>query len=128
MIFLKPLLSTYNITDEGRALSVKLLVFHSIATVIIYPLSFLLPSAFRAAGDAKFSMIFSMVSMWCIRVAFAYVLALDTVSVFGLFSFSGLGLGIWGVWIAMVGDWLLRAAAYTVRYLSGRWLKVKKLI
>lgn len=125
MVCLKPLLSTYNITDEGIKLAIRLLIFHSIVVIIIYPLSFMLPSVFRAAGDVRFSMILSMLSMWCIRVAIAYVLALEKVSVFGLFSFPGLGLGIWGVWIAMSGDWLLRASAYTVRYFSGKWLKIK---
>jgi Na+-driven multidrug efflux pump len=124
MIFLKPLLSTYNITDEGIALAIKLLVFHSIVAIIIYPLGFMLPTTFRAAGDARFSMVVSMISMWCIRVATAYVLALKTVSVFGLFTISGFGLGVWGVWIAMSGDWLLRASVYAVRYFSGRWLSV----
>ncbi len=128
LIFQKSLVATYNITDEGRALAIRLLIFHSIVAALIYPLGFLLPSTFRAAGDARFSMIFSMISMWCIRVVCAYFLALESVSVFGLFTVSGLGLGIWGVWIAMFGDWLLRSVAYAVRYFSGRWLKVKKLL
>ena len=127
MIFLKPLLSTYNITDEGIALATKLIIFHSISAILIYPLAFLLPNTFRAAGDARFSMVISMISMWCIRVASAYVLVFETVSVFGLFKFQGLGLGIWGVWIAMIGDWGLRAMVYAIRYFSGRWIKKKEL-
>lgn len=127
-IFIKPLISTYNISDEGISLAIKLLVFHSIVAVLIYPFGFLMPSTFRAAGDARFSMIFSMISMWCIRVACAYVLALDTVSVFGWFTIPGLGLGIWGVWIAMAGDWLMRAIVYAIRYFSGKWLRMKKLM
>jgi Na+-driven multidrug efflux pump len=116
-------LSTYDITDKGLELAMQLLIFHAIVAIVIYPPSFLLPAVFRAAGDVRFSMVFSMLSMWCIRVACAYVLALETLSVFGLFSFSGFGLGIWGVWIAMAGDWLLRAVAYAVRYFRGKWLK-----
>lgn len=128
MIFVKPLISMYNITETGMLLSVRLLILHSIVAALIYPLGFLLPSTFRAAGDAKFSMFVSMISMWCVRVALAYVLALETVSVFGLFSFSGLGLGIWGVWIAMFGDWLIRAVLYAIRYFSGKWLKTGRLL
>ena len=82
---------------------------------------------FRAAGDSRFSMIVSMIAMWGLRVGAAYVLALETVSVFGWFSFSGLGLGIWGVWIAMFGDWTVRASVYAVRYFSGKWLNVRKI-
>ena len=115
-------LSTYNITDDGKTLATKLLIFHSIVAVIIYPLGFLMPTTFRAAGDSRFSMVVSMLTMWCIRVASAYVFALETVSVFGLFTIPGLGLGIWVVWIAMMGDWLARATVYAIRYFSGKWI------
>lgn len=127
MIFMKPLLSTYNITDVGKELATKLIIIHSIVAVFIYPIGFLSPTIFRAAGDSRFSMIVSMIAMWGLRVGAAYVLALETVSVFGWFSFSGFGLGIWGVWIAMFGDWTLRAIIYAIRYFSGKWLNVKKI-
>jgi Na+-driven multidrug efflux pump len=68
-------------------------------------------------------MVVSIISMWIFRVALGYLLALDTVSVFGLFSFGGLGLGVMGVWIAMTVDWAVRAIFFAIRWLSGRWLK-----
>ena len=123
MIFIRPIISTYQITEAGIELAIELLIFHSIVAMIFYPLSFLLPHIFRAAGDARFSMFFSMTTMWCIRVAAAYVLVLDTVSVLKLFTFPGLGLGIWGVWLAMSGDWLARATVYGIRFFRGKWLK-----
>jgi Na+-driven multidrug efflux pump len=61
--------------------------------------------------------------MWVFRVAFAYVLSLDVVSLFGgLISFEGLGLGVMGVWVAMTIDWLFRLVMFLWRFLSGRWL------
>ena len=91
----------------------------------MWPIGFMLPSAFRAAGDVRFPLIVSMITMWVFRVAGSYVLALDTVSVFGLFSFKGLGMGVMGVWVAMSIDWVFRAALFFIRYLSGRWLLQK---
>ena len=128
LLFTEPLMATYNLSEEGTKLAIQLIIFHSVVAAVIYPFGFLLPSVFRAAADVRFTLVVSMVSMWALRVALAYVLALETVSVFGLFSFSGFGLGIWGVWFAMIGDWLLRALLYAIRYLTGKWLKVRQLI
>jgi Na+-driven multidrug efflux pump len=73
-------------------------------------------------------MVVSVVSMWLFRVAFAYVLAQDTVSVFNLFSFPGFGMGVIGVWIAMFADWIVRTLFFLWRFLSGKWLtKAQKI-
>lgn len=123
LIFLNPLVSTYGLSEQSASLSKQLIIYHSIFAAAIWPIGFMLPSAFRAARDVRFSMIVSMISMWTFRVASGYVMALETVSVFGLFSFPGLGLGIMGVWIAMTVDWVFRVSFYLYRYLSNKWLK-----
>ena len=123
LIFLNPLVSTYGLSETSGLLSKQLIIYHSIFAAAIWPIGFMLPSAFRAASDVRFPMIVSMFSMWAFRVASGYVLALETVSVFGLFSFPRLGLGIIGVWIAMTIDWVFRVSLYLYRYLSNKWLK-----
>jgi len=95
---------------------------------LIYPLGFFYPSVFRAASDVRFCLVVSVLSMWLVRIAFAYVLALDTVSVMGWFSFPGFGMGVWGVWLAMMLDWVVRAVLYTVRFVTDKWLRVGKKI
>ena len=45
-----------------------------------------------------------------------------------LFEFSGFGMGIMGVWIAMIIDWIFRTTLYIIRYFTGRWLKGKKKV
>ena len=106
----------------------QLIILHLIFGLFVYPFGTLPPAFFHAAADVRFTMIVSMLSMWGLRVVFAYILALETVSVFGLFTISGFGLGVWGVWIAMMADWTVKAIAYMIRYLTGRWLKVKQLV
>jgi len=128
VIFLRPLLSTYDVSQTAKDFAYDLVISHSIVVALIYPIGFLLPAIFRAAGDVKTPLYVSTISMWAIRIAFAYVLALPTVSVFGLFSFPGLGMGMWGVWIAMMLDWIVRALLYFIRFVSGRWLRAKKNI
>jgi Na+-driven multidrug efflux pump len=74
-----------------------------------WPLSFALPNALRAAGDAKFVMIAATISMWTVRVALAYFLVYVV------------GVGPLGVWLAMAGDFLVRGTTYSIRWIRGRW-------
>ena len=118
-----PLLALFGLTPESTELARTLLIYHSAISIVLWPTAFCLPPAFRAANDVTFSMVVSTFSMWFFRVAVAYVLALETVSVFGLFAFPGAGLGLMGVWYAMAADWIFRVVLFLWRLVSGRWLK-----
>ncbi len=122
LLFLNPIVDVYSLSDGSAKLAKQMLLLHSVFAATIWPVGFMLPSAFRAAGNVRFPMVVSMLSMWIFRVAGAYVCALETVSVFGLFSFPGLGMGIWGVWLAMIIDWVFRFAVYLIHYLRNKWL------
>jgi putative MATE family efflux protein len=127
LIFIRPLMSAYGVSEDAVELTIKLVLYHSIMAAAIYPLGFLLPTTFRAASDVKFTMFVSMISMWVLRVALAYFLALESVTLFNAITLPGLGMGIMGVWVAMFLDWILRSTLYLIRYLRGRWLKSKLL-
>ncbi len=89
----------------------------AVGNVLMWPLAFTLPNALRAAGDALFTMVLSLISMFLCRVALSY-----------LFGCSwGLGLGLAGVWMAMVADWVMRAVFFVVRFQQGRWAKINVL-
>ena len=122
LIFINPLMKAYGISPDAVDLTVELVLYHSLVAAVIYPLGFLLPSTFRAASDVRFTLFVSMISMWVLRVALAYVLALDTVTVFKTISFQGFGMGIKGVWLAMFCDWIFRATWYIIRFIKGTWL------
>lgn len=124
-----PLLGLYHLSGTAFDSARMLLFYHSAVSILIWPVAFGLPSSFRAANDVHFPMAVSIFSMWFFRVALAYVLAQDVVSVLGLWSFRGFGLGIMGVWIAMTIDWVFRTVLFAWRYWSGKWLtKYKKEI
>jgi Na+-driven multidrug efflux pump len=55
-------------------------MLHGIAAIVLTPVSFALPNAFRAAGDVKFPMWVSILSMLIFRIGSGYVFAY----VFGL--------------------------------------------
>lgn len=122
-VFATPLLSLYGLSGETSGIARQLLIYQSAVSVFIWPIAFCLPPALRAASDVKFTMVVSVVSMWVFRVALAYVISLDVVSLFGgVVSFDGLGVGVMGVWIAMTIDWFFRMILFLWRFVSGRWL------
>ncbi|MBW5447655.1 MATE family efflux transporter [Cohnella sp. CFH 77786] len=88
----------------------RLTLINAIAQIPLWSLSFVLPAGLRAAGDAKFTSITSMLTMWLIRVGLAYLLAIV------------LGFGIMGVWLAMNFEWGVRGALFLWRYRGNKWL------
>ena len=122
VIFAKPLIAVYDLEASSADLAHQLILYHSACAILVWPIAFTLPSAFRAASDVRFPLVISMFSMWVFRVAGSYFFALETVSVFGLFSFSGLGMGVMGVWAAMTVDWAFRTTFFLIRFVSGKWL------
>jgi Na+-driven multidrug efflux pump len=49
--------------------------------------------------------------MWTFRIGLSFL--------FGKFF----GLGLMGVWLAMVSDWIFRIICFGFRYFSGKWQK-----
>lgn len=103
------ILKAYNLSDQTAAAATNIIHSHGISAMIIWPLSFALPAAYRAAGDAKACMYTSIVSMWIFRIGFSYLVG------------KYMGLGVFGVWVAMVIDWVVRAICFIIRYFNGKW-------
>ena len=106
------ILSVYNLSDEAAQYANEIILYHAACVVTIWPLSFTLPNTLRAAADVKVTMVLSIISMWVFRFGFSYLLTM----VFHM--------GIFGVWVAMTIDWLVRGIFFVCRYRSGRWQKI----
>lgn len=119
-----PIANIYNLSEKATHLMISITILHAVGVSTVRPLAFSLPSIFKSAGNVKLTMIVSTISMWVVRVGAAYVFSLDTVTVklFNI-SFPGLGLGIYGIWIAMLADWVVRAIFYTPYFIKNKWLK-----
>lgn len=103
------IIEIYGLSPEASQYAHKILIYHSICAVTIWPLSFSLPNTLRAAADVTYTMILSIISMWVFRIGFSVVL--------GVY----LHMGVFGVWVAMTIDWLFRAICFVIRYLRGKW-------
>ena len=109
------LVGFYAMPQTTTDLALSVLQVNCVVTVLIWPSSFTLPNALRAAGDARFTMVTSMVSMWVFRIGMSYVLG------------AWLGMGLFGVWTAMQIDWAVRSLVFGVRFLGHKWEKARVL-
>ena len=111
IIALLPLIMrVYNVSPEAEKLAVTVTLIHGISSIFIWVPAFMVAGFLRAAGDAKFTMLASMLTMWVVRVLLAYVLG------------KYMGYGVIGVWFAhAIVDWTVRGAIFLLRYRSGKW-------
>ena len=108
------LVTLFNLSPESMAMASQVLKFCAIANMLFWPMAFTLPNSLRAAGDAVFTMMVSLTTMFVCRVALSYVFACSW----------GFGLGLLGVWLAMFCDWIVRAVCFLWRYWRGSWKKI----
>lgn len=115
LIALPWILNIYHLSEETVRLAALLIGIHNTAAMLLWPLSFTLPNALRAANDVKVPMLVSIFSMLTFRIAFSYILG------------SFFGLGALGVWIAMIMDWTFRVTCFVIRFRIGKWKTLKAI-
>ncbi len=109
LLALPLILQAYNLSPETMAMARQVLILHGSFCCLIWPLSFTLPNALRAANDVRFSMVVSVASMWLFRVICGVVFA------------TTLGMGMFGTWAAMIVDWAVRSVFFVHRIRTGGW-------
>lgn len=97
------------IIGEITGLIYRLIFLNVFFMPVFWPLSFVLVSGMKGAGDVRFTTVVSITSMWAVRVLFAYILG------------SRFGMGVVGVWLGMFFDWVVRAAFAAIRFKSKKW-------
>lgn len=109
--FFQPILSLFHPPTEIVDDIFLIVLINTIAQVPLWSISFVVPSALRAAGDSKFTSIVSMLSMWLFRIVLGYLLGI----VFNM--------GILGVWLAMDCEWAIRGGIFFKRFLGQKWYR-----
>ena len=112
-IFMNPIISIFNLSEEAHNLCVLFLRIHCFTSTLFWCPSFVLPNALKASGDASYVMIVAISTMWLVRVCSSFLMAFV------------LGIGPSAVYIAMGADFLFRGIFYTKRWFSNKWIEKK---
>ena len=115
LFFSRPVFGLFHLSAGATDMACAIMPVLAVAHMAVYPLAFPFANVLRAAGDVRFTMIVSIISMWLLRVGLSYVLVL------------GFQMGLAGVWCAMFADWIGRILCFVPRYISGKW-KGKRVI
>nr|WP_243251645.1 MULTISPECIES: MATE family efflux transporter [Clostridia] len=86
-----------------------LVLIHNVFNATAYPFSGALSNGLRSAGDVKFTMYVSIISTIVVRLFLSWLLGI----VFDM--------GVIGIALAMVSDWIVRAVIFLWRQKSGKW-------
>lgn len=112
-LLVRPITYFGGMEPESARMCIYMVTWITIIKPIVWVMSFIPAYGFRAAGDVKFTMIVSVLSMWFCRVTLTIVLA------------RFFGMGPMAVWIGMFTDWTVRSIIYTIRFRSHKWLDHK---
>lgn len=102
-------LMAYDLSAETKGLIIWLVVIHNAFNALAYPFSGPLSAGLRAAGDAKFTMVVTVISTIGIRLLLSVLLGIV------------LNMGVIGIVFAMCADWLFKAALFEIRFRKGMW-------
>lgn len=103
------LLKQYNPSPETYTEVSKLLYLSIPALFIFWPAAYVLPSTLRAANDAVFPSVYTLVVLWVVNIGLGYFLAIP------------LGFGLYGVWFSVWATWMVRAIGFTLRFRRKKW-------
>lgn len=107
-----PITSLGGMNEASARLCMYMCGLITIVKPLFWVPSFLPAYGMRAAGDVRFSMILSVISMWLVRVG----VTLFLVYVVGFVSPVT-------VWCGMFSDWFVRGVFFAIRFKSGKWLE-----
>lgn len=110
--FARPLGLFY--TEDELVLKQVVMVLKIIA--LVQPalcLTLVVTAALQGAGDTKFPMYSTIIGIWGIRVAGVYLLGIVC------------KLGLFGVWLAVASDLVLRGILLLYRFYNGKWKEIE---
>lgn len=107
----EPVTRLAGMEPESARLCIEMVTAITIAKPLFWAFSFIPGYGMRAAGDVKFSMITSTLTMWCLRVVLC------------IFLVKTYNMGPMAVWYGMFADWAVRGIVFTLRFRGDRWLQ-----
>ena len=109
----KPITILGGMEPESARMCFQMIAWITVVKPLVWVVSFIPAYGMRAAGDVRFSMITSCVSMWVFRFCLC------------VFLIRVIGMGPLAVWFGMFTDWTIRGIVFIWRFHSRKWLKHK---
>ena len=109
----KPITILGGMEPESARMCFQMMAWITVVKPLVWVVSFIPAYGMRAAGDVRFSMITSCVSMWVCRFCLC------------VFLIRVIGMGPLAVWFGMFTDWTIRGIVFIWRFHSRKWLKHK---
>ncbi|HEY9114817.1 MAG TPA: MATE family efflux transporter [Bacteroidales bacterium] len=108
IIFAKPLM--YLFTNDAEVVDIGIHYLYIVSPFyILFSAMFVLMGVLRGAGDTIMPMIFTIISLWIIRVPASYFLSLE--------------IGVNGIWWGIPVAWIVGMVASLWYYSTGKWKK-----
>ncbi len=92
------------VEEAARVLRLVALVTPALVSTIVFT------QALRGAGDTKVPVLFTWFGFLAVRLPLAYIL-----------TSPAFGMGLYGAWLGMCADLLVRGTFFLARFASGRW-------
>lgn len=105
----RPVTVLSGMEPEAADLTVHVMLVISLVKPLLWPMAFTPSNGCRAAGDVKFTMLFTSASMWLCRVGVSILLC----RVFGM--------GLLGIWCGYFADWTVRSLCFSLRLRGEKW-------
>jgi putative MATE family efflux protein len=81
--------------------------------------------ALRGAGDTRVPVLFTWIGFLIVRIPLAYFFTLEELDLGVLGVWPGCGWGLFGAWLAMFADLMVRGGFFLARFASGRWQRIR---
>lgn len=108
-----PITKLGGMEPESAEMCFHMVSWITIVKPVVWVMGFVPAYGLRAAGDVKFSMLTSCITMWTFRFCLCVY----------LIRFQG--FGPMAVWIGMFTDWTVRGIIFGIRFHSRKWLEHK---
>ncbi len=106
------ILNLYSPSVNARPIIYTALAIGALPMPFIWGNGYIIPAATRTAGDATFTSIISLIALAFGRMSSGYLLAIP------------LGMGVAGVWLGQLIEWIIRAIVMTRRIKTDKWIRV----
>ncbi|MBX3374127.1 MAG: MATE family efflux transporter [Phycisphaeraceae bacterium] len=82
------------------------------AVQVFFAIAMVVRQGLRGVGDARWTLVITSVSSYCVRLPAAWILGI------------ALDLGMDGIWYALCGEFIVRAALFATRFFHGGWKRI----